>query len=634
MSGKNIEDIINEVLNDEADKHQTSVSEGGIPKIPVDVDTIGVPQGENFDGTVAVKNGQIVVKNPTEVSRYPSITPDKGVIIKVNGKEINGSVLLTEETVWEVCLVDEEPSSSFDISLSKDELEAFLTVKARSGKKFFLEDQNEANHLVLTVKLIKEIAPPPITVEEVTERLNSLGIKYGLDMPAVERELKEPTGQKVVIARGQPPVPPQDVRIEYLFNMEERNQKQVSENERVNYLDRGKFQAAEVGTVLAVKRPAVTGKSGTTVTGKEMQVGEPKDIEISVGDGVTLMSQGQKAVASAMGRPVLVGTNKTIKILSELTISGNVDIHTGHIEFKGDVIIHGNVTEGLIVRAGGRVTVKGHVYSGHIMAEGDVSIGQNLVGGTVTAGGEGAFFSRSLPVFIQLQNNLQKLLAAIKHLKDNPLFCTEDLHIKGDGNLVKLLIDMKFKEIPKMIETLNNYIKTIYYQINPRVQECIELMTGKLTGLGPLKIMSLDELTEIEKIVGEIIRIGQEALGSMASVTVKYAQNASIEATGSIFITGPGSYHTNIFAGRAVTITGICRGGFIRAVKEIAVSELGSTTSVATKVETNESGKIRAGRVYPNVYITVGRQTIKTDNQMHGVLCSWNDGTGLTINKQ
>ncbi len=634
MTEIKIEDLIKEVLDGDQEKAKKSGPDGAKPKTPAGADSREPSQGDNRDGTVAVKNGQIVVKNPTGTGKYPSISPGRGTRILINDQQFTEPIILTEDTRLDIRLTDREPVVSFDLSLSDDGLEAYLTVQAQSGAKYRLADQEEAQNLVLTTEILEETVPSPIPIDRVIVKLNSLGIKYGIDLDVIARELAAPNGQKVVFARGQPPVPSQDTMIEYLFGPEARARKEVSEKDRIDHLDKGQFLAVGVGTVLAVKHPPVPGKNGLTVTGREIPAGEPKDIEIMVGEGVSLISQGEKAVATASGRPVLVGKNKIISIVPELTIPGNVDIHTGHIEFKGDVIIRGDVMEGLMVRSTGRVTVLGHVYSGHILASGDVIIGQNLVGGTIAAGGEAAFFSRFLPVLTNLHNALHNLLEAVVQLKKNPVFSTQDLHIKGDGNLVKLLIDIKFKEIPKMLESLQNYLKSLLYQLNPEVTECIELMNAKLVGLGPLNIKSLDELSEIGDKQATIIKIGQDALETIANVTVKYSQNAMIEATGSICITGTGSYHTNLYAGRDIAINGICRGGVLRATRKITAAELGSSTAVVTKVETNRGGKIRAGLVFPNVFITIDQQTTKVDAVIQDVQCDWDERTGLTVSSK
>lgn len=46
----------------------------------------------------------------------------------------------------------------------------------------------------------------------------------------------------------------------------------------------------------------------------------------------------------------------------------------------------------------------------------------------------------------------------INNLKNQPAFSTADLKAKGEGQLVQLLIDFKYKDIPKII---NAFVQTL-----------------------------------------------------------------------------------------------------------------------------------------------------------------------------
>ncbi|KNZ69801.1 hypothetical protein Tfer_1411 [Thermincola ferriacetica] len=632
---RKIEDLIKEVLESPLNNSERAEQiSTGTDYIEIN-DNRGISSTENQDGSVCVKNGKIIISYPKGTGKYASVSPGDGVMFLVNGMEVGDKVLLTEDIHLQIVFDEEKPQSNLEITISDDGLEAYLTVQRQPYRKYRLADQEASQHLVLKKEVVEEILPPPVDLAEVLEELESLGIKSGIDFAALERELKAPTGEKIVIARGRPPVLPQDAYVEYLFSNDQRISKEMRDAGRIDYLDKGQFQSVEMGTVLAVKRPPVPGKKGVTVTGKEIPVGEPKDVQINVGEGACLVNNGQKAVAVIAGRPVLAGKQRLIKVLPELTVPGDVNISTGHIRFKGDVVIHGNVLEGLIVQATGRVTVLGNVYSGQIFAGGSIFIGQSLIGGLVTAGGEGAFLNRILPGVNLLLKMLANIKKNIKQLKSNPNFSVGDLNIKGDGNLIKLLIDMKYKELPAIVANLSSHLKSVRYKPSSEIINCINVMTEKLTGLGPLNIKSLDELTDIEKMLAEITRIAEESAEiAEADVTVKYVQNATVEATGSIYIAGQGCYRTNLYAGKDITIAGICRGGEITAEGDISVSQLGAGSAVLTKISTKESGVIKAQKVYPNVILKIGHHSYKAHSEMQNVYCCWDDDKGLFVSSK
>ena len=65
-----------------------------------------------------------------------------------------------------------------------------------------------------------------------------------------------------------------------------------------------------------------------------------------------------------------------------------MDIKTGNIYFKGDVLVKGTVTDGMKVIASGNVEVRGFAAHCQIEAGGDILVKRNIVSGKVKAGKE------------------------------------------------------------------------------------------------------------------------------------------------------------------------------------------------------------------------------------------------------
>ncbi len=81
--------------------------------------------------------------------------------------------------------------------------------------------------------------------------------------------------------------------------------------------------------------------------------------------------------------PIIKG--KTIDVDNALCLN-NVSVATGHVKFKGCVVIAGDVEPGMIVRATGSVTIGGFVESADVQAQGDIEVGKGIIGHTVTDG--------------------------------------------------------------------------------------------------------------------------------------------------------------------------------------------------------------------------------------------------------
>lgn len=624
MGAKRIEELIIEMLENTKcndDKQEIGVTGSRGEKANVDK-----------DGTIAVIDGKVIVKNPAGFGKYPTVSPGAGVKVIIDGRTIKETEIVTESSHLIVVIENQEPKSSIEIQVSEDELTAFCQIKLSPGKKYRLIDREETTQMVFKTEMVEQILPPVVHISEVKDKLTSMGINYGITFTELEKELQAPTGKPVLVAKGIAPVPSQSAQVQYQFDVDKKKYKPIIQGDRVDYWNHGQIQSVEVGTVLAVRHPPVPGKSGVTVRGKEIVAGEAKDIELCIGQGVTLVEGGQKAVATTAGRPVLMGPDKAIHVLPQLDIPCDVDISTGHIHFNGDVIIRGNIMEGLIVQATGRVVVYGSVYSGSVVSGESILINQHVVNSKLCAGGNASFFNRVLPLLKQLHEDLKGIDAAVAQLKTNPMFLTQDLNLKGDGNLIKLLLDAKFKKVPKIIECLIVSAQSAMYKLEPVITEFIKMLEVKLTGTGPLNIKTLDELSNVQGHLIEIIRLAESCNRTEANVSMQYVQNSFIEATGSVQVSGQGGFQTNIYAGKEVEVSGVFRGGQIYSCGNVRVSDLGSRASVLTKVEVSENGKISASTVFPNVQIKIGREVVKTQGIIQNFNGYWHPQKGLTVN--
>ena len=66
--------------------------------------------------------------------------------------------------------------------------------------------------------------------------------------------------------------------------------------------------------------------------------------------------------------------------VSEVLVVGDVDLHTGNVDYDGSVMIKGDVKNGMHVQATADVYVNGFVENARITAQGDVIIKQGIIG--------------------------------------------------------------------------------------------------------------------------------------------------------------------------------------------------------------------------------------------------------------
>ncbi|MCV5244583.1 FapA family protein, partial [Escherichia coli] len=78
-------------------------------------------------------------------------------------------------------------------------------------------------------------------------------------------------------------------------------------------------------------------------------------------------------IASVSGTPLI--KDKTIEVDNALCLN-SVGVNTGHVKFKGNVIIGGNIESGMIVKATGSITVGGFIESADVQAQDDIQVGK------------------------------------------------------------------------------------------------------------------------------------------------------------------------------------------------------------------------------------------------------------------
>ena len=66
--------------------------------------------------------------------------------------------------------------------------------------------------------------------------------------------------------------------------------------------------------------------------------------------------------------------------VDEVLVIKGVDARYGHVNFSGSVVISGNVSEGMQVKAGGDINVAGFVESASLEAGGDIVVGRGIIG--------------------------------------------------------------------------------------------------------------------------------------------------------------------------------------------------------------------------------------------------------------
>lgn len=194
--------------------------------------------------------------------------------------------------------------------------------------------------------------------------------------------------EPVVIAQGKPNVPSVEGYFEFFFDTEEHKTPEIREDGTADYSAVGRLANVKEGERIALYHPAIQGENGFDVYGNELISKIVKELPPLRGQYIRYDEETYEYFAKRDGKISINDNN--IEILDVHEISGNVTVIQGKVEFFGDLYIHGDVENGVLIRAGRNVIVDGTVGAATIHAGGDIILQKGIQGagaGKVSARG-------------------------------------------------------------------------------------------------------------------------------------------------------------------------------------------------------------------------------------------------------
>lgn len=147
----------------------------------------------------------------------------------------------------------------------------------------------------------------------------------------------------------------------------------------VDYTSMKSLQNVHKGEKVALYHPAVQGENGYTVTGVELKAALSKDLPPLGGRGIVRdENEPNLYLANTDGKIQIIDNKVDIQTVHEVT--GDVDMLTGKVEFYGDIVIEGNVSAGVLIRAGRNLTINGTVEGCTLFAGGDIVLKRGVQG--------------------------------------------------------------------------------------------------------------------------------------------------------------------------------------------------------------------------------------------------------------
>ena len=237
------------------------------------------------------------------------------------------------------------------------------------------------------------LAPPAggvYLVEDLVDFLRHNGVIGGIKYSVLEAIVKSGLYYRdMEVATGVEPSHGVNGEYEFFFNQEKHKKPLIRSDGSVDYQSMSMIHNIHKGDKLAVYHPANPGKHGIDVRGREIRAKAGKELPKLNGTGFDAVEDGNTYIANMEGKVEYDNYKLFVKDVYEH--KGDLDLVVGRIDFRGDVIIHGNVCSGTFIRASRSITVEGSVEGATLISGGDIVLKKGMHGGKrakITCGGD------------------------------------------------------------------------------------------------------------------------------------------------------------------------------------------------------------------------------------------------------
>jgi uncharacterized protein (DUF342 family) len=311
----------------------------------------------------------------------------------------------TKEFVVESDAVAQAINATAEIQINDTKLEAKLSINSSEGGQ-------------------------DLTLKEAEALLEEIDVTYGIDSSKIEELLevarKAPPGETVSaqVAFALMPVAGEDA--DFLPLVDTANERilkpRLREDGSVDMLDLGDMPTVKIGAKLLRKVPLTEGIKGINVNRVSLPSQPGKDFDFKPGKGTEVSEKDEMLlIATISGQPNLLP--RGMKVDDAIEVKA-VDLSTGNIKTDANLIVKGDISEGMEVQCEGDITVGGVIESADVIAKGNIIVGKGILGRTA----EHANSAAQLSVSIKAGGTIYAMFASYARLSaDGDILIAEQL---------------------------------------------------------------------------------------------------------------------------------------------------------------------------------------------------------------
>lgn len=228
--------------------------------------------------------------------------------------------------------------------------------------------------------------PVRLDIDEFIADMWMKGIRFGIDVAAVQGAIALGTAGRIVVARRLAPRPGQDACVVEVSNELHRSDapRQLANGKLDLMSFQNRFPQVQRGTRLLQKLPRTHGEPGFELSGIALAPEMPADLDLGgwsgTGTGVDRVAEGEFVVALQDGFLNVEDGRLSVgdKIVSHDGVSART---TGNLQLEGDYEEFGEIQENRMVE-GASITVHADVFGNVVSRGGTVRLNRNLIGGS------------------------------------------------------------------------------------------------------------------------------------------------------------------------------------------------------------------------------------------------------------
>ena len=590
---------------------------------------VPAPEAEPGGGAAWVKDGKIFVSDPEGQGRPATLTPTQGVELYVNGSLQAGQVPVLSTDRIEVKLIQRELTGFFHIEVTEDKMKANLVVDPARIISYELIDQEPRQHLVLEKNFWEELRSP-FDLDQLQQAISDTNVTFGINLSEAFSSIVNPQRAKVLVAKGLPPEPPADERVEILFQQSFDLSPVIREDGKVDYHNIRNIICVEEGAALAYVHQETPGKPGIDVYGEPVLPPPPRKVVLKADKGAELIENGKKVVARRSGRPVVkeLGNVYLVGVEDVLIHNGNVDLGSGNISFKGSlVIVRGSVQDSLTVQTTGLIAINGAVSSARVIGYDGIRIDGNAMNSTIYAGIDERLLHDLRNKIELLERDLGQTVKILNLLSKQE--CININQVKY-GYMLRVVIEKKMTQIPNLINEIISMCQFLFMDLPEEVEKTV--LAVKRIIDNPYVVTMEEDLIQLLQGIQFTRDYFKGRSMHKANLDMAGAVNCQLFATGDVVIRRYGCFNTAIQADGNVVVNNVFRGGLIKANGNISIGEAGTEIGVKTIIEAGKGSKVRICECNEGVIIRIGNQVSRVLSRMNGLAAALDSNGYIKLN--